>query len=184
MSFKFKHLRVLVMDENHQMLELIKSVLVSFGMDKIFLATHTDQAFRLYCKERPDLVITNWNIETLSGLELTRKIRNSPTSPNQYIPIIAMTNITEKKLVLNARDTGITEFLRKPFNARDLYKRIERMLENPKKFVRSENFFGPDRRRKKKRAQYAGPLRRKHDIMDESTLYTPQNQHMNTDQHA
>ena len=64
---------------------------------------------------------------------------------------------------LNAlRDAGVTEFLVKPFNARDLYRRIVQIIERPRQFVRSEDFFGPDRRRKRE-SNYAGPRRREED---------------------
>ena len=59
-----------------------------------------------------------------------------------------MTAFSSVKRVAIARDSGITEFLRKPFTAEALYKRIEAIVEKPRPFVLSDNFTGPDRRRK------------------------------------
>jgi two-component system chemotaxis response regulator CheY len=64
---------------------------------------------------------------------------------------------------MQARDAGVTEFLVKPFTARDLYRRLYQIIERPRQFVRSEDFFGPDRRRKGA-ADYQGPLRRDTDV--------------------
>ena len=97
------------------------------------------------------------------GITLTKKLRNEPSSPNQYIPIILMTGFSEKKRVVQARDAGVTEFLVKPFTARDLYKRLAQIIERPRQFVRSEEFFGPDRRRKVDPV-FNGPFKRESDI--------------------
>jgi DNA-binding response OmpR family regulator len=73
-----------------------------------------------------------------------------------------MTGFSEKRRVVQARDAGVTEFLVKPFTARDMYRRISQIVERPREFVKSEDFFGPDRRRTK-RSDYEGPLRREED---------------------
>ena len=57
-----------------------------------------------------------------------------------------------------ARDSGITEFLVKPYTAKTLYDKIEAIIERPRNFVKADGFFGPDRRRKK--VNYMGQDRR------------------------
>jgi DNA-binding response OmpR family regulator len=75
--------------------------------------------------------------------------------------IVMMTGYSHKIRVEEARDVGVTEFLVKPFRARDLYARIEQLIEKPRRFVEAEAFFGPDRRRRKMKAEeYKGPKRR------------------------
>jgi DNA-binding response OmpR family regulator len=59
-----------------------------------------------------------------------------------------MTGFSARERVIAARDTGVTEFLVKPFTANDLYKRIDHVIMKPRQFVKSPDFFGPDRRRK------------------------------------
>ena len=99
----------------------------------------------------------------LDGISFTRRVRNDPSSANQFTPVILMTGFTEKRRVMEARDAGITEFLVKPFNARDLYRRMAQIIEKPRQFVRSEDFFGPDRRRKSDK-DYSGERRRGEDF--------------------
>ena len=55
---------------------------------------------------------------------------------------------TEAHRITYARDIGATEFLCKPISAKSLYSRIISIIENERQFVRSEDFFGPDRRRR------------------------------------
>jgi DNA-binding response OmpR family regulator len=76
------------------------------------------------------------------------------------VPIIMLTGHSEKKRVIAARDAGVTEFLAKPISAKGLYGRILNVVANPRPFIRTKNYFGPDRRRNAN-PNYSGPERRK-----------------------
>lgn len=144
------------------MLEICKALLLTFGVGEVLAAKNGEEGYELFRRENPDIVIADWMMHPTDGISLTRRIRNDPRSPNQYVPVILMTGFSEKKRVVQARDSGVTEFLVKPFTARDLYKRIAQIIERPRQFVRSEDFFGPDRRRKAD-AEYVGPFKRESD---------------------
>jgi DNA-binding response OmpR family regulator len=92
------------------------------------------------------LVITDWNMPPTSGLELIRRIRQSDDSPDPDVPIIMLTGHTELARVKTARDNGVSSFLAKPMSAESLYKRIANLVEDHRPFIRSGDFFGPDRR--------------------------------------
>jgi len=62
--------------------------------------------------------------------------------------IMVMTGFSEHMRISSARDMGVTEILVKPFNAHDLARRIMHVIDVPRDFVESFEFFGPDRRRK------------------------------------
>ena len=94
------------------------------------------------------------------GLELTRMIRQPNANANPYVPIIMLTGHSEKKRVVAARDTGVTEFLAKPISAKGLYQRILNVVANPRPFIKTRTYFGPDRRRNSN-GGYLGPERRK-----------------------
>lgn len=162
MSYDFENIKVLIVEDNQPMLELAKSILLTFGVGNVQTAKDGESGFRLFCSFAPDLVIADWMMKPMDGISLTRRIRNDPSSPNQFVPVILMTGFSEKRRVFQARDAGVTEFLVKPFNARDLYRRISQVIERPRQFVRSEDFFGPDRRRVKAEA-YTGPQKRETD---------------------
>jgi DNA-binding response OmpR family regulator len=66
---------------------------------------------------------------------------------------------TELRRIETARDAGITEALLKPVTPRNLYDRIVQIIERPRRFVKTPEFAGPDRRRRRG-TDYGGPKRR------------------------
>lgn len=162
MAYQFQNIKVLVVEDNMPMIELIKSVLKTFGVGEIKTAKNGEEGYRIFCDTNPDLVIADWMMRPMDGISLTRLIRGDSKSPNQFVPVILMTGFSEKRRVFQARDAGVTEFLVKPFNARDLYRRMSQVIERPRQFVRSDDFFGPDRRRKRAE-KYEGEQRRVED---------------------
>lgn len=86
-------------------------------------------------------------MDPMNGLELIQNIRML-SSARRAMPIIMLTGKGELEHVSTARDTGITEFVVKPFTAQTLYKRIEEIADKPRGFVLSDVYAGPDRRRK------------------------------------
>ena len=148
MTYNFSDVKVLVVEDSQPMTIITVALLNGFGIKNIQTAKRTDDAYELFCEERHDLLIIDWMIKPYDGIELAEKIRIDSLSPNPFVPIILMTGFSEKKRVMQARDTGVTEFLVKPFTANDLYKRIDQIIMKPRQFVKSPSFFGPDRRRK------------------------------------
>jgi DNA-binding response OmpR family regulator len=94
------------------------------------------------------------------GLELMQMIRQPGANSNPYVAIIMLTGHSEKKRVTSARDAGVTEFLAKPISAKGLYQRIVNVVANPRSFIKTKTYFGPDRRRNIN-PNYAGTERRK-----------------------
>jgi two-component system chemotaxis response regulator CheY len=164
MTYQMHRISVLVIEDNQPMLDVTKSLLLTFGIGHVIGAQNGDIGFRRFCEYNPDIVIADWMMKPTDGISLTRQIRNDLQSPNHYAPVILMTGFSEKRRVFQARDSGVTEFLVKPFTARELYKRMVLVIERPRQFVRADEFFGPDRRRKRNEEIYEGPLRRETDI--------------------
>lgn len=160
MAYQFKNISVLIVESSTAILGLTKSVLESFGIQKIHPAYGALPGFQKFCEVKPDLVIIDWLDDPKNGIALTKNIRTNPSSPNPFVPIIMMTGYSQKRRVLMARDSGITEFLVKPFTAKALYQKIEQIIEFPRVFVKSEGYFGPDRRRPRNSSEYKGPDRR------------------------
>ena len=169
MAYDFEKVSILIVEDNQPMLELLKSMLLAYGFKDIQTARNGEEGFRAFCQIKPDLVITDWMMKPVDGISFTRRVRNDPASPNQFVPVILMTGFSERRRVMQARDAGVTEFLVKPFNARDFYRRIVQVIEYPRQFVRAEGFFGPDRRRKKNE-NYIGPRRREDELRPSGAL--------------
>ena len=83
----------------------------------------------------------------LTGIELTKLIRTSENSVNPFVPVILMSAYADRHTVMQARDAGVNEFLVKPLSARALHQRIVSVVLNPRSFIKTGQYFGPDRRR-------------------------------------
>lgn len=148
-GYNLKNLKCLIVDDNANMRSLLRTILTSLGMrsKNIIEAYCVKNAMAALGNGDIDLVITDWKMEPVSGIEFVRQLRNEETSPNPFIPIILLTGYTEKEHVLAARDAGVNEFLAKPISPKELYSRILSIIENPRPFIRTPTYFGPDRRR-------------------------------------
>ena len=149
----------LIVDPNAFMRSLIKNVLHVFGAEKFIEANDGADAFKAMQNLAPDIIITEWMMDPLDGLDFTRLVRTGKDSLNPFVPIIMMTAYSEKQRVVEARDTGITEFIAKPLSAKTLMARVTAVIEHPRPFIRSTRYFGPDRRRRQT-SDYKGPERR------------------------
>lgn len=156
----FSRLRFLVVDDNAHMRRIVRTILHGLGTREVHEAEDGAMGLDAFTQHLPDILITDWEMPIFDGLELTQMIRQPGANPNPYVPIIMLTAHSQKKRVIAARDAGITEFLTKPISTNALYQRVFSIVANPRPFVRTKSYFGPDRRRTANRS-YAGPERRK-----------------------
>jgi CheY-like chemotaxis protein len=154
----FNRLRFLVIDDNAHMRRIMRTLLHGFGAREVYEAEDGAAGLESFTHYIPDIVITDWAMPIFDGLELTQMIRQP--GANAYVAIIMLTGHSEKKRVMLARDAGITEFLAKPISAKGLYQRVVNVVANPRPFIKTKNYFGPDRRRNVN-PNYSGPERRK-----------------------
>ena len=145
---RYEHLSVLLVDDDRFMLTLVKTVLQSLGFKKITDATNAADAFKTMKETPADLIITDWEMEPLDGLDLIRMVRQAADSPNQTVPIILLSAYTDARRVMEARDAGVNEVVAKPVSATALDRRIASILTRPRAFIRTEFYSGPDRRRR------------------------------------
>jgi len=155
----FTRLHFLVIDDNAYMRRILRTLLHGFGAREVYEAEDGAGGLEAFTQYVPDIVLTDWVMPVFDGLELVQMIRQ-PGAANPYVPIIMLTGHSEKKRVVGARDAGITEFLAKPISAKALYERILNVVANPRPFIKTKTYFGPDRRRNVN-PNYIGPERRK-----------------------
>jgi CheY-like chemotaxis protein len=153
-------LRFLLVDDSHHMRNILKTLLRGFGVNKITEAAGVMEAFDLFRTEAPDIIILDLQMDYLTGADFTRMVRTSPNSPNPFVAIILLTAHSERRRVESARDSGVNEICAKPIMAAELYRKIHAVVENPRPFIRSPDYFGPCRRRHHS-IHYTGPERRK-----------------------
>jgi len=159
-EYNLSDISFLIVDDCKYMRLIVRTMLSRFGVRKVIEASDAIEALEALKTSSVDFVIVDQQMEPLDGNEFVRLVRTAGDSSNPFIPIIMLTAHTERKSVMQARDAGITEFLGKPVCARDLYLRILETLDHPREFIRSPNYFGPDRRRSTG-DNYKGPERRR-----------------------
>ena len=152
-------LHILLVDDNQHMRSITSAILQSAGIRKVREASDGAVALDALRDQPVDLVIVDFNMFPLDGVEFTRLVRNSPDSANPYLPIIMMTGHSEKHRVVEARDAGVTEFVVKPITAKAIFERIQAVIFRPRPFVKNDTYFGPCRRRTDS-TNYRGPKRR------------------------
>lgn len=162
MAIDFNKLRVLIIEDTLPMAKLMSSVLTSLGATDITLQPNGETGFEAFCRTNPDIVIADWEMSPMNGIALTRLIRTDTRSPNRMVPIILVTGYSALIRVAEARDSGVTEFLVKPFSASDISKRIAHVINKPRDFIDTADYFGPDRRRRTL-PNFKGPFRRADD---------------------
>jgi len=139
---------VMVVDDNDHMRRLLRSILEALSVSQVREAANGMIALNDSKLVLPDVIITDMMMEPVNGLEFTRMLRDDLTHPATRVPVLMITGYSEKQHVEAARDAGVTEFLAKPVTVKGVGARLNSLLTNPRPFVRTQTFTGPDRRRR------------------------------------
>lgn len=156
---RYDLLKILVVDDNHYMRVLLTEILRAIGVLHIYEANDGAEGLQMMRDHEIDVVMTDLSMQPLDGIDFVRLLRNSPDSPNQMTPVIMVTGHSTYSRITEARDAGVNEFLAKPLTARGVIERLHQLVEHPRPFVRSDDYFGPDRRRRND-PTFRGPWRR------------------------
>jgi CheY-like chemotaxis protein len=159
---RFDLLKILLVDDNPHMRLLLIEILRAVGVRQVYEAVDGTEALAILRKVAVDVVFTDLSMKGLDGIEFVNLVRRSPDSPNPFCPIVMITGHSTERRVHEARDAGVNEFLAKPVTARGVVHRLGLLIENPRAFVRSQAYVGPDRRRRDD-ARYQGDRRRDDD---------------------
>ncbi len=161
-TYNLESVAVLVVEDNRFMRNILVNVLKGLGVQHVAEARDGYEALEEMRNTPTDIVIMDWEMDGMHGSKLLRTIRSGKRGLNPLVPVVVVSANTIVRNVLQARDTGMTEFLAKPVSAAALYGRIVAIIENPRRFVRTGSYFGPDRRRRFD-PEYGGPRRRADD---------------------
>ncbi|MFA6176039.1 MAG: response regulator [Phycisphaerae bacterium] len=119
--------KVLVADDEVHIVNVVAMKLRNNGFD-VVTADNGAEAYRLCCEEKPDIIITDYQMPQMTGLELIEKVRSNPDL--KHIPIIMLTARgfaieDEQKEKLN-----VAECLSKPFSPKELLGYVESVLQS------------------------------------------------------
>lgn len=156
---RLSQVNILIQDADFEMSVVLRNVLSSLGFGAVYHARNGEAGLRILQEKDIDIVITDWDMEPMNGIDFINFIRTSPRSPNKTLPIIMLTGKANREHVELARDTGMTEFVVKPFTVQTLCNRIILVVEHPRNFILSHAYNGPDRRRRLQTVEGTGERR-------------------------
>jgi|SRR5579872_725776 DNA-binding response OmpR family regulator len=157
-------LRILVIDDSREMCTIVGTVLSAAGVGHLHYAQDGRRGLEVMASYSVDAAYVDHEMPGMNGLEFIRAVRSMEGSV-RYMPIIMLTGHSDEKHLNQARDIGVTEFLCKPVTAKAILTRLNAVIMDPRPFVMTDSFFGPDRRRTR-RQDYSGPMRRAADLRE------------------
>ena len=140
-AIDFNLLRFLAIDDNALTRRVVRRLLRGFGVSEVYEADDGAAGLEAFIHFMPDIVIADWVMPNLDGLELTRVIRQSGLNADPYVPIIMLSGYSEPARVAKALDAGVTQFLTKPISVQALYDAILTIVANPVAFHRDRELF-------------------------------------------
>ena len=118
--------KILIVDDVLSMRSLTKAILREAGFAHVFDAPDGQEALKLMRKVKVNLIICDWNMPVMSGLELFKAVQEDPKLAGT--PFIMLTSSSDGAKVKEAIQAGITAYMIKPFKPADLVKKISTML--------------------------------------------------------
>lgn len=132
--------KILIVDDEEAIREMISVALELAGFTWIE-AENAQAAHSMIVDERPDLVLLDWMLPGISGIELARRLKRDEST--QELPIIMLTAKTEEDNKIQGLDAGADDYITKPFSTRELISRVNAVLRRTKgdkqKAIKVEN---------------------------------------------
>lgn len=122
-----KSMHILIVDDYTTMLRIIKNLLKQLGFDNVDEATDGTAAFEKVKSKQYGLIISDWNMEPMTGYDLLKKIRGS-TEAFRTTPFIMVTAESKTENVIAAKQAGVNNYIVKPFNAETLKSKMVAVL--------------------------------------------------------
>ncbi len=122
-------MKILIVDDSSTMRRIIGNVVMQLGFTRDNFEEAEDglKAWKLLSEAHYDVILTDWNMPNMNGLELVKKIRSEGT--HQKTPIIMITTEGGKSEVIIALKAGVNNYIVKPFNAEVLKEKLDGVLK-------------------------------------------------------
>ena len=117
-----KNMPVLIVDDYKTMLRIVRNLLKHVGFENVDEAADGGEAFNKMKEKKYGLVISDWNVEPVSGLGLLKQVRSDGNL--QGTPFIMLTAESKTENVIAAKEAGVSNYIVKPFNAETLKQKL------------------------------------------------------------
>ena len=145
-TINLRDLVILVADPNPYLRRVIHGMLRGFGANKVMDVENSLSLFQALSGQKIDILLCDTRLPPHGGLKLTRTIRRNDQNQNRTMPILLMSSDTSESTIKLARDAGANMVVAKPMSPNSLYDRLSWIAFNPRPFVDTATYFGPDRR--------------------------------------
>ncbi len=122
-----KDMNVLIVDDYQTMLRIMRNLLGQIGFRNVNEATDGQMAFDMLQTKEYGLIISDWNMEPVSGIEFLKQVRASE-GPHKDVPFIMVTAESKTDNVIQAKQAGVSNYIVKPFNAQTLKQKMSTVL--------------------------------------------------------
>jgi two-component system, chemotaxis family, chemotaxis protein CheY len=120
---------VLIVDDYNTMIRIIRNLLKQLGFVDIHDASDGSAALAKMREHKFGLVISDWNMEPMTGYDLLKHVRSDPALAET--PFIMVTAESKTENVIAAKKAGVSNYIVKPFNAQTLQSKIESVFRDP-----------------------------------------------------
>ncbi len=121
-----KNMRILVVDDFQTMRRIVMNLMRQLGFTNMIEAADGELAWEVLENDSIDLIVSDWNMPNMTGMELLKKVRASEEYKN--IPFIMVTAEGKKENVIAAVQAGVNNYIVKPFNAATLKEKLKRVI--------------------------------------------------------
>ena len=118
-----KQMPILIVDDYKTMLRIVRNLLKALGFENVDEATDGTMALQMVGVKQYGLVISDWNMEPMSGYEFLKHVRANEKTRN--LPFIMVTAESKTENVIAAKQAGVSNYIVKPFNAETLKMKME-----------------------------------------------------------
>ena len=140
-------LNILIVDNNSYMRRLTRTMLMNLGAKSVIEAGDGLAALEAIRTCDPDIMLLDWDMPVLNGMEVMRIVRSPGVFPRPNLPIIMLTTRAQRRYVVEALRAGAHEFLLKPTSPKALCDRLMSIVINPRPMVKLGEFYVPQPRR-------------------------------------
>ncbi|MFC5740505.1 chemotaxis response regulator CheY [Dyella tabacisoli] len=124
-----KNMKILVVDDFSTMRRIVRNLLVELGFSNTLIqeAEDGDNAMTMLRAQPFDMVVTDWNMPNMTGIDLLRAIRAEPAL--KALPVLMVTAENNREQIISAAQAGVNGYVVKPFTAVTLKEKLDKIFE-------------------------------------------------------
>jgi CheY-like chemotaxis protein len=164
---RLENIQVMVLDGSTNAAEVLRKVFVRLGFNNITVVHDSYEGIRMMKSAPVHLIFADWELRvrkrrpisermgrqseedvlSLNGTDFVKRLRQSPHSPNPFVPVVLIANENSRDQINMARDAGVNEVITKPLDVDEICRRIIDIVDDTRYFITAATYRGPCRRR-------------------------------------